>query len=300
MNDIALDSLNKTLINFNALSDNLKSYLFSYYEALANDPFGTTLTELSARYMWEMDEGMDGDEVIFPYGYTQIIDVISEGLNIQLDTEISKIDYTKDTVEVIDKFNNRYYAPKVILSVPLGVLKKNRIKFSPSLPDSTQHAIDAIGFGSFNKVFVEFENPLDINNDCLLCFDTNFSFNVFNVSKLYKKPTLLVTLGGLVSQRLNNEEQSENILNTINKFLHMLSPNNQFKIISITHWDDEPFSLGAYSFPAVEHEEEYCITLQNGVDNKLFFIGEHCSHAFMGTVHGAYITGVECAQKITR
>ncbi len=47
----------------------------------------------------------------------------------------------------------------MISSLPLGVLKKNVVKFVPELPDKYKIAIDTIGNGMADKLFVTFAEP---------------------------------------------------------------------------------------------------------------------------------------------
>lgn len=44
-----------------------------------------------------------------------------------------------------------------ILTVPLGVLKDDRISFQPPLPSWKTEAVNALGFGNMNKVVLEFK-----------------------------------------------------------------------------------------------------------------------------------------------
>ena len=50
-------------------------------------------------------------------------------------------------------------ADAVVISVPLGVLKKETIAFQPPLPQRKQTAIRQLGFGVLNKVCVRPSQP---------------------------------------------------------------------------------------------------------------------------------------------
>lgn len=50
-----------------------------------------------------------------------------------------------------------YEADRVIVTVPLGVLKSGSIDFIPPLSDSKQHAISTAGFGNVVKIVLEFD-----------------------------------------------------------------------------------------------------------------------------------------------
>ncbi|GAA5018734.1 hypothetical protein GCM10023206_32510 [Acinetobacter puyangensis] len=149
-----LDDFDPDQSNFN--TSQLKSLLLAYFEHFANDPFATSLANLSAQY-----EGyFSGDEVIFPQGYQQIIEVLNQNIQIQTQTNIQSITLNSDHIQLLDQNGQKHYASKVIVTVPLGVLKHQQVRFIPPLPENIHQAIDNIGFGSFNKVFLQFDKSL--------------------------------------------------------------------------------------------------------------------------------------------
>ena len=149
------DILDKLEINSLSFSQNqLKKLLYSYFEKVANDPFATELNQLSTQF--QTYEGyFEGDEVIFPQGYSQILNALCKHIAIKNNVQVNQIVLENNAVKIIDAHNIEYLASKVVVSVPLGVLKKNSIKFVPELQKQHQNAISKMGFGSFNKVFFE-------------------------------------------------------------------------------------------------------------------------------------------------
>lgn len=57
------------------------------------------MTELSLKHFNDNDQ-FNGPEHIFPGGYSQIIDALSTGLDISLNTPVQSINYEGDTVIV--------------------------------------------------------------------------------------------------------------------------------------------------------------------------------------------------------
>jgi len=53
---------------------------------------------------------------------------------VQLNTPVTAINYSDDTITITDKSGKQYTANKVIVTVPLPILKSNGIVFTPSLP----------------------------------------------------------------------------------------------------------------------------------------------------------------------
>ena len=55
---------------------------------------------------------------------------------------------------------NTMKADAVLMTIPLGVLKKEKVKFDPQLPEWKTSAIKRMGFGNLNKVSISlFQQP---------------------------------------------------------------------------------------------------------------------------------------------
>ncbi len=62
--------------------------------------------------------------------------------------------------------NSTYEADHVIVTVPLGVLKRDyTTMFTPELPVSKRNAIEGMSFGTMNKILLEFERPFWTNSE---------------------------------------------------------------------------------------------------------------------------------------
>ncbi len=84
------------------------------------------MRELSLKHFNDNDQ-FNGPEHIFPGGYSQIIDALSHGLDISLNTPVKSINYQGDSVIVTATNGEEFEADKVIVTVPLGVLQSNSI-----------------------------------------------------------------------------------------------------------------------------------------------------------------------------
>ena len=75
---------------------------------------------------------------------------------------------------------------------------------------------------------------------------------------------------------------------------------SELKSYHITHWWKDPLTLGSYSFIPVGGSGEDCIALAEPVGERLFFAGEATDQYYLGTVHGAYLSGIREAQRICK
>ena len=86
---------------------------------------------------------------------------------LKLNEVVEKIDWSNDMVKVTtynsaEKKRVRYEAKVVLSTIPLGCLKQNANDiFVPALPQEKTDAIQRLGFGTVDKIFVAFDAPFD-------------------------------------------------------------------------------------------------------------------------------------------
>ncbi len=65
-----------------------------------------------------------------------------------------------------------------------------------------------------------------------------------------------------------------------------------------TKWQTNEFTLGAYSYTAVDTRMSHFDDLAESVSDRLFFAGEHTHIDYFSTAHGAWLSGLREAGKI--
>ena len=78
---------------------------------------------------------------------------------IRFNTEITSIDITSakhKPITLRSTTNEIFHADSLIVTLPLGTLKENTVKFTPPLPHAVQKAISNLGFGTLEKLFIRF------------------------------------------------------------------------------------------------------------------------------------------------
>lgn len=83
---------------------------------------------------------------------------------LKLNTKVSNINVVSklgpQQVEVTCEDGSKYQADHVIFTGSLGVLKRHhQTLFTPPLPKRKVKAIEAMGYGTLGKIFLEFEQP---------------------------------------------------------------------------------------------------------------------------------------------
>uniref|UniRef100_T1INW1 Amine oxidase domain-containing protein n=1 Tax=Strigamia maritima TaxID=126957 RepID=T1INW1_STRMM len=108
-------------------------------------------------------EELPGGDVILPRGYLSLLDNLTRDLPrdcILFNRRVTRIDWQNAPLRLTCADGSEFRADHVILTVPLGYLKKHHASlFSPHLPREKVMAIDKLGFGRVDKVFLEFDRP---------------------------------------------------------------------------------------------------------------------------------------------
>lgn len=81
-----------------------------------------------------------------------MVTALAEGLNIVLNKVVTQITHSNSGCSVKMEDGSVMTADRVLVAVPLGVLKSNLVTFQPPLSAHKAGAIQRIGFGAINKV----------------------------------------------------------------------------------------------------------------------------------------------------
>jgi monoamine oxidase len=117
--------------------------------------FGADIGDLSPAAGDEGDE-FEGGDVIFPNGYMEVLDVLIDGFDVSLGSIVESVDTSNETA-IVNTGEESFTADAVLITVPLGVLKSGSIGFTPPLGQDREGAIDRLGMGLLDKVYLQFD-----------------------------------------------------------------------------------------------------------------------------------------------
>ncbi|WP_053435924.1 FAD-dependent oxidoreductase [Sporosarcina globispora] len=298
--DRSLTSFINHFIKEEDLSKKEQMLLNYYVNTTIEHEYSGSSYNLSA-LNFDSGEELSGEDVIFPNGYDQIIQLLIKDINIKLNESIYKINYEKDFVKVYSD-KSLFSADYVIITVPLGVLQKNDILFIPELPERKRKAINKLGMGILNKIYVKFPNAFWSKKPHLLGYvseDKGQWGEFLNIYHYLNEPILLALNAGDFGNVVENRHDKEIISELMIILRKIFGPSIPNPISwKITRWGKDRFSYGSYSFIKVGASVEDYKILSESVNNKLFFAGEATVTDFPTTVHGAYLSGIREANKI--
>jgi monoamine oxidase len=222
-------------------------------------------------------------------------------LDIRLNQRVSKVDYSSAKVQVSHN-SELSEADFVLVSVPLGVLKKNAIQFLPALPGAKQTAIDKVGMGCVNKFLLTWDTAFWDNKQYLVyTAEIKDKFNYFvNVKKFHPSVNALMTFAYADYGRQTETMTDAQVIAEVMAHLRDIYGNNIPDPTDLlrTRWSTNENAFGAYSFTALGTEMRHFEDLAASVNDQLFFAGEHTEVDYFSTAHGAYLSGLREAQKI--
>lgn len=104
-------------------------------------------------YSWDGDSGFSGPDLFVTNGYDRIVNGLAAGLDVRLEHVVQRIAYSDSGVQIT---TNRgvFTGDAALVTIPLGVLKRGDVEFSPALPDAKQRAIALLGMGVLNRLFL--------------------------------------------------------------------------------------------------------------------------------------------------
>ncbi|KAJ6736349.1 LYSINE-SPECIFIC HISTONE DEMETHYLASE 1-like protein 3 [Salix viminalis] len=277
-----------------------------------------SLKEVSLPY-WNQDDvygGFGGAHCMIKGGYSNVVESLGEGLPIHLNHVVTNISYgIKDAgasechhskVKIHTSNGSEFLGDAVLITVPLGCLKAETIKFSPPLPQWKCSSIQRLGFGVLNKVVLEF--PDVFWDDSVDYFGATAEetdrrghcFMFWNVKKTAGAPVLIALVVGKAAidgQRMSSSDHVSHALIVLRKlFGEALVPDPVASVV--TDWGRDPFSYGAYSYVAIGSSGEDYDILGKPVENCVFFAGEATCKEHPDTVGGAMMSGLREAVRI--
>ncbi len=239
---------------------------------------------------------------------------------VQLNTPVTSIDYSGDTISITDKSGKQYTANKVIVTVPLSILQNSGIAFSPSLPSTNIGAMFKFGMNSCIRLVIDFKKNFWGDTDGFIWGGTiapQYFNSGFNRSQI--NSTMVVTVCGQAAELLSTFGSSmiNPVLSEIDglydgqgtkwvrrKIVNDANgvPQETDPIVSIYDWSKDAYIKGGNSYPLVGTTHQDRLNLGTAVPGgKIFFAGEATDiNGDAGTVSGALQSAERATQELIK
>lgn len=260
--------------------------------------YGADITELSPWY-WDSGREFRGSDRFFLQGYDALCDRLSAGLAIYFSHPVREIKMDSQGVRVITD-QEEFAGDRAVVTLPLGVLKRGSVTFSPPLPPEKQQAIAKLGMGALDTVTLRFPERFWPKKAELLGYvsPSQGRWSEF-YSFTHHAPILSAFNAGSAAREIALLPDGEILTQVMQTLRQIFGPSVPDPVSwQISRWTQDPWSLGAYSFLAADATPADYDTLAAPVGDRLFFAGEATSRDFAATVHGAYLSGLREGDRI--
>ncbi len=301
--DISLGAALRQILADRQLSTEDEQAVRYHLNVILREDVGEDADKLSLKY-WEDGYLVYGyGDSTLHQGYQSVVGAIADGLDIRLGHVVTRIDSTAASTRITTDHGD-FEADKVLVTLPLGVLKAGAVRFEPALPEVKRSAIARLGFGTLNKIAVYYAEPFWPKDQYVfgyLCRDTDrYPTVVISMWKSHGKPILVMLLGaslGREAETWSEEEVSAYATTVVRDVFGADAPAPEH--ISRTAWSTDPFALGSYTCIGVDASSKDIATLAEPVGDKVFFAGEGTNNYHWGCVHSAYESGLREAARIS-
>ncbi len=231
---------------------------------------------------------------------------VRERCTVQLDTVVTAVAWRPKDVVVRAVGGAEFTAPKVVMTVPLGVLKAGAIAFAPQLPGK-EAAIRRLEMGAAVRVSLQFAGDTwsgrySFSQDGFLATGEP-PFPIWWISHPAPWPVITGWVGGRRAHALAKVGEAERVRAALAALAAAVGADasrlrQDLRGAFSYDWQSDPFALGAYSYAGVGGRRAGA-ELADPVEETLFFAGEATqSDGRNATVHGAIASGHRAAKQV--
>ncbi|XP_002986594.2 polyamine oxidase [Selaginella moellendorffii] len=225
---------------------------------------------------------------------------------LQLNKVVRQIKYSKTGVAATTEDGKVYNSKYIIVTVSLGVLQSDLIKFNPGLPDWKREALSEFDMAVYTKIFLKFPYKFWPSNGPLTEFflyadERRGYYPIWqHLENEYPGANVMfVTVTDYESRRIEQQPNNETIAEIHEVLKSMFGPSVPKPTdILVPRWWSNRFFVGSFSNWPIGVEAFEFERIQAPLSHTLYFAGEHTHEHYNGYVHGAYYSGIDAANKL--
>ncbi len=241
----------------------------------------------------------DGELLYVFDGYGSLIEKLGEGLPVELEAEVNRIDWSGDGV-AIGSSKGEFSSRSAIVTVSTGVLASDQIEFKPALPAAWRAAIESLPMGRFVKVAIQFDRDIygDFRDDIFIYLEEPSIFIGIVTGMDDHRMAVAYICGALADEieEMSDQDARDFFLDRLEKVFG--SGIREHVVGSLcTRWGTDPHVRGSYA-SALPGQSDARAELASTLGDRIIFAGEATSQAHYGFAHGAYLEGRAAAEKL--
>lgn len=262
--------------------------------------YAASASRLSSHW-YDSAKEFDGDDVLFARGFKVITEHLAQGIDVQLAQVVKEIWWQESEVRVRTT-DSDFVADRVIITLPLGVLQHNDVRFVPELPKAKRNAISKLGMGVLNKCYLRFERafwPEEMDWLEYVAAKHGEWTEWVSFQRVVKIPILLGFNAADRGREIEAWSDGQIVASAMETLKTLFGVDIPQPIdYQITRWASDAFARGSYSYNAQGSTPKMRDELASPLNGKLFFAGEATNKDYFGTAHGGYLSGLRAAKDV--
>ncbi|NYI99389.1 monoamine oxidase [Nocardioides thalensis] len=263
------------------------------------EQYGVWIADLDAHGL--DDDQVDGDEVVFPQGYDRLATYLAEGLDVRLGHVVDRVRWATDGVTVSGDFGT-FRADRVVVTVPIGVLKSPGFAIEPPLPEPLAGAVERLEMNDFEKVVLGFAERFwdaDVYAVRRQGDAGRWWHSWYDLTRVDGAPTLLTFAAGPCARAIRDWDDDAVVASALAALREIYgdavtTPDR----VHVTRWRDDPFARGSYAYLTVGASPDDHDVLATPVGGVLHLAGEATWTEDPATVTAALRSGHRAAETI--
>jgi monoamine oxidase len=250
----------------------------------------------------DYDRLWSGDDYTVPSGYGTLVARHGADLPVSLATPATLIRWSGSGVE-IETPRGTIRARRAVVTVPVGVLRAETIRFEPALPQDTLAALDGLRMGALTKLALRVDRAaLGVPDETsLFDLDEGGAGTSFEIGPL-DRDVVLATTGGDLGRALCALGEAEAAALARERLAVLLGARagEAVREARLAAWWTDPWSRGSYSI-AQPGRAEARAALRRPIGGRIWLAGEAtAAEGGAMTVGGATLEGERAAEEIAR
>jgi polyamine oxidase len=259
----------------------------------------------SLRWMWnELEYGGNYLGDVPEGGYRRLTEAMATGIDVRLGVEVTEVATSAGGMRVRGADGCSEEGSHVVVTVPLGVLKRGAPRFSPGLPPDRLAAIGRLGFGRFEKVALRFDEPFWRAEGFphMMVFPRDpgeWMVWVMGLDAFGAGPVLVFFVFHSAAGRVLDQGRDDAVRWALGMLAEAIGrPCPEPVAVAVTSWAADPYAGGAYTHITPGASPADADLLGEPVGGRLLFAGEHTQSARLAYADGALTSGIREAKRL--
>jgi monoamine oxidase len=242
----------------------------------------------------------DGEDWLVPGGYGAFVARFGAGLPVRTGCPVTAVRACRGGVEV-GTAQGSLRAAYAIVTVPLGVLAAETIRFDPPLPRAVEAALGDLPMSDLMKVGLAFDgDPFGLGEGCYLSSPPASERAILYLARPFGHDLVMAFVGGGLARDLARLPPAELQEAVSAPLADMTGSGRSLRVRAclVSDWHADPFARGSYAV-ARPGRAAARAALRVPFSERVLYAGEAAAtDGWHGTVAGAYLSGRRAARAV--